>query len=222
VKTKAASGIIAATQIAAGDDRTRYDGIATALHWLTVMLVLAQFGLAQLWGFAPRPTRHLMIVTHMSFGIILTLVLIVRIAWRLMPGHQVRAATVGWLEVASKSVHYLLYALLSIEAVLGFLLRWSGNEAMTFFGLLIPPPFAPFSKPAHAWVGDTHDWIAWTIIILAAGHAGAALFHSFVLHDDVLWRMLPGRHARREEAQVPVPTAGVTAVTRIRAVVRRF
>jgi len=205
VKTKTAPGIVAATQIAAGDDRTRYDGIAMMLHWLTVLLVLTQFGLAQLWGLAPRPTRHLMIVTHMSFGMLLTLVLIVRIGWRLTPGHQVRAAVVGWVEVASKAVHYLLYGLLSAEAVLGFLLRWSGNEAMSFFGLLMPPPFAPFSKPAHAWIGDVHGWIAWTIIILAAGHAGAALFHSFVLHDDVLWRMLPGRHARREAVRSPSP-----------------
>jgi cytochrome b561 len=67
----------------------------------------------------------------------------------------------------------------------------SGKEAMSFFGLLIPPPFAPFSKPAHELVGDAHNWIGWTIIILAGGHAAAALFHHFVLRDDILRRMLP-------------------------------
>ena len=83
---------LAATRVAAGDDRTRYDDFAIALHWLTVLLVLAQFGLAELWGLAARPTRHVMIVTHTSFGILLTLVLVVRIAWRLTPGHRVRPA----------------------------------------------------------------------------------------------------------------------------------
>lgn len=195
--SKATSGIAAATRVAAGDDRTRYDDVAVALHWLTVFLVLAQFVLAEFWGFAPRPTRHLMIVTHMSFGILLTLVLIVRVAWRLAPGHQVAALAEGWVERASTAVHYLLYALLAAEAVLGFVLRWSGNEAMSFFGLLIPPPFAPFSREAHHLVGEFHEWIGWTIVFLAAGHALAALYHHFVLRDDVLRRMLPRRSPSR-------------------------
>lgn len=185
--------IVTATRIAAGDDRTRYDTIAITLHWLTVALVLIQFGLAELWGYFPRAPRHLMIVAHMSFGILLTLVVVARIAWRLAPGHQVSAAASGPAEVAAKAVHYLLYGLLCVQAALGFVLRWSGNEGMSFFGLLLPPPFAPFSKPAHALVGDAHNWVGWTIIVLAAGHAAAALFHHFVLSDDVLRRMLPGR-----------------------------
>lgn len=198
-------GAVAAARIAAGDDRTRYDPVAKSLHWLTVAIVLWQFASSQLWGYFPRAPRHLMIVGHMSLGITLAAVVVARIAWRLMPGHQVRAAVSGWVELASKAVHYLLYAMLATEAVLGFVLRWSGKESMSFFGLLIPPPFAPFSKPAHQLVGEFHEWLGWAIIILAAGHAAAALFHHFVLRDDVLWRMLPGRRARRAEVRAPTP-----------------
>ena len=180
-----------ATRVAAGDDRTVYDNFTVTLHWLTVVLVLAQFALAETWGWFARPTRHLMIVTHMSFGIILTAVIVIRIAWRLTPGHQIPPAASGLTELAAKTVHYLLYVMLAAEAVLGFLLRWSGNEAMSFFGILIPPPFAPFSKPAHHLVGEIHEWNGWAIIILAAGHAAAALYHHYGLHDRVLSRMLP-------------------------------
>jgi cytochrome b561 len=182
-----------ATRIAAGDDRTQYDSFSILLHWITVILVLAQFGLAQTWGFAPKPTRHLMIVSHMSFGILLSAVLIVRIGWRLLPGHESPAAAVGWIERAAKGGHYLLYALLVSEAVLGFVLRWSGNESMSFFGLPIPSPFAPTDKATHHAIGEAHDFIGWTIIVIAAVHAAAALFHHFVLRDDVLKRMLPGK-----------------------------
>jgi cytochrome b561 len=131
-----------------------------------------------------------MIVAHMSLGIVLAAVVVARIAWRLIPGHQVRAAVSGWVEVASKGVHYLLYGLLATQAALGFVLRWSGGEAMSFFGLPIPSPFAAWSKPAHHLVGELHNWVGWTIIALAAGHAAAALFHHF---------------ARREEARAPSP-----------------
>jgi cytochrome b561 len=186
-----------ATRIAAGDDRTRYDGFAIALHWITAALVVLQFGLAETWGFAERPARHLMIVSHMSFGILLSAVILVRIVWRFIPGHQVAASQSGYVELASKAVHYLLYVLLVAEAVLGYTLRWSGNESMSFFGLLIPPPFEPFSKPVHHLVGDMHEWTGWAIVILATGHALAGLFHHYVVKDDVLVKMLPWVRVRR-------------------------
>lgn len=185
-----------ATRAAAGDRRVRYDGFSMALHWTTAGLVVLMFLLAEFWGFVSRPIRREMIVAHMSFGILLTLVLVVRIGWRLTPGHRVQDATTGVVEIAAKCVHALLYVLLAAQAVLGFVLRWSGNEAMSFFGRQIPPPFAPFSKPAHHLVGVLHIWNAWIIIIVAGGHAGAALFHHYILRDDVLWRMLPGMKRR--------------------------
>lgn len=180
-----------ATRIAAGDDRTSYDSFAIALHWTTASLVIVQFLLAEFWEDFARPTRHLMITTHMSLGILLTAVVLIRIVWRLIPGHQMPTAVSGWREIASKSVHYLFYVLLLVQAVLGFVMRWSGNEAMSFFGLQIPPPFAPFSKPLHHLIGDLHNWNGWLIVILAAGHAAAALYHHYALHDRVLSRMLP-------------------------------
>jgi cytochrome b561 len=183
------------TRIAPGGGRATYDGFAITLHWLTALLVVTQFGLAETWGFFPRPARHLMIVSHMSFGILLSAIIVLRIVWRLTPGHRVRDATAGLVEIASKTVHFVLYVLLAAEAVLGFTLRWSGNETMSFFGILIAPPFAPFSKPAHQLVGNLHNWGGWAIVILAAGHAAAALVHQYVLRDGLLARMLPGRAA---------------------------
>src|SRR5690348_2918265 len=114
---------VVVTRIAAGDDRTRYDDFALWLHWLTVVLVLLQFGLAELWCFVARPARSLMIDGLMSFGILLAAVVVVRIAWRLLPGHRVRPAVSGLVESAAKTVHYLLYVLLCVQAVSGFVLR---------------------------------------------------------------------------------------------------
>ena len=196
---------VKALRVAAGDARSRYDDFAIFLHWLTALLVLAQFALSQTWGFAPKPTRHLMIVAHMSFGILLAATVIVRLAWRFTPGHRVRPAWAGPTEWLAVGVHWLLYALLAAEAVLGFLLRWSGDEAMSFFGLQIPPPFEAWSKPAHHLVGEIHEYVGWTIVVLAAGHALAGIAHHVVLKDDVLWRMIPGEKARRMTDAAPSP-----------------
>lgn len=185
------NGFDAATRIAAADDGANYDRVAIWLHWATAVLVVLQFALGQTWGWFPRPTRHLMIVTHMSFGIILTAVVLARVLWRFILGHHVRSIVTGWVRIASAVVHYLLYILLVIQAVLGFLSRWEGNEAMSFFGLKIPSPFNGAGHEVADQLQDVHNWVGWAIIVLATGHGAAALYHHYGLHDRVLGRMFP-------------------------------
>jgi cytochrome b561 len=180
-----------ATRIAAGDDGERYDNVAVSLHWLTAVLVIAQFALGQTWGWFPRPTRQLMVVTHMSIGIVLLVVVVVRVLWRFVLRHHVRSLETGWVRIASITLHYILYALLLTEGVLGFLSRWEGNEAMSFFGLQISSPFTGSGQKLAHQLQDIHNWVGWAIIILAFGHAFAALYHHYVLKDRVLARMLP-------------------------------
>jgi len=179
-------------RVATGDDGARYDSVAMSLHWITVFLVLANFALAETWEDFARPTRHLMVLTHMSFGTLIALAIIARIAWRLAPGHQIPPAAAGLAELAAKVGHYLLYALLVASAILGFVLRWSGGEAMSFFGIEIPSPIPTVSRAMNHQIGELHEWVGWAIIVVAAGHALAALYHHFVVKDDVLRRMLPG------------------------------
>lgn len=180
-----------ATRIAAGDDGRNYDSVAVALHWATAALVVVQFALGQTWGWFARPTRHLMIVTHMSFGMILTAVIVARLLWRFVFRHHLHPLETGLVRIASTAVHYLLYLLLATEAVLGFLSRWEGNEAMSFFGLQISPPFTGSGQKLAHQLQDIHNWVGWAIVILALGHAAAAFYHYYFLKDRVLGRMLP-------------------------------
>jgi cytochrome b561 len=194
-----------ATRIVAGDDRLHYDGLEMGLHWLTALLVVTLYLLAQAWGFVPRgsPERHALQNIHVSIGLLLIAVLLARIAWRLGPGRRVLPATTGLIELAAQITHYALYALLIAVVALGVLWRWANGDPLSLFGLFtIPAPFA-FDKAEKALFGDLHNLVATMIIILAGLHAAAALFHHFFLRDDVLWRMLPGRGARRAEAEVP-------------------
>jgi cytochrome b561 len=184
-------GFDQATRIVAGDTGENYDSVAIALHWLTAALVVVQFTLGQTWDWFSRPIHHLMVVTHMSFGIILTFVIVARLLWRFALRHHARPLETGWVRIASTSVHYLFYGLLSIEVVLGFLSRWEGNESMSFIGLQIPTPFTGSGQKLAHQLQEIHNWIGWAIIVLAVGHALAALYHYYVLKDRVLGRMLP-------------------------------
>ncbi|MGE5563567.1 MAG: cytochrome b [Bacillota bacterium] len=180
-----------ATRIAAGDDKTDYDNVAISLHWLTALLVVVQFALAETWDYFAKPTRQGMESIHVSFGILLTLVVLARLAWRWMPGHQRSSLAAGWMRTASKGVHYLLYGLLVAQAGLGWVIGWAAGKPIHFFGVAIPGPFEAFARPVRHDIREIHSLVGWAIVILALMHALAALYHHYVLRDRVLGRMLP-------------------------------
>ena len=181
-----------ATRIAAGDVGRDYDDVAVGLHWATAILVLIQFLLGVTWDYFPDPMVGEMQTLHISLGVALTAVIIARIVWQLTPGHQRPSIVGGWVRLASKGVHYLLYLLLVVQAGLGWAWRWAQGHPVSFFGLFaIPGPFGKLERPTRHLISEFHEYIAWAIVIIAFGHALAALYHHYKLHDRVLGRMMP-------------------------------
>lgn len=188
------SPLAAGTRVIAGDDGTNYDNVAVALHWTTAALVLIQFVSAITWDYFPHDTQETLQSVHVSLGVLLTAVIVARLVWRLMPGHQIPSLEIGWIRLASKGVHYLLYALLVAQVVSGFLFRWAQGHPVSFFGLFgIPGPFGRLPRPERHTINQIHEYIGWAIVIIAFAHALAALYHHYALKDRVLRRMLPKR-----------------------------
>jgi cytochrome b561 len=184
------------SQIAGGDDGAvaagRYDTVALTLHWLTAALVVTLFALAEIWGFLPKgPLRHGLQSIHISLGLALVAVVVLRILWRASLSRRLPSVANGLLAAAAHAMHYVLYLLLLVMIVSGPIRDWSRGHPIGFFGLFSVA--APFAVPAnwHAPSSLIHFWAAWTIIVLAALHAVAALFHHYALRDGTLLRMTP-------------------------------
>ena len=172
--------------------KARYDRWTICLHWLTALLVVGLFAAAYVWNSLPpgTPLRKWLQAIHISFGLLFTVVFVIRLFWRSSRGRRL-ATEADAIGILSKGMHILLYALLTAQVVLGFLLRWAQGEPFLFFGLFsVPSLFGPDKALSHIfeWL---HNYTAWIIIILAAGHAIGALTHHYLLRDDVLKRMLP-------------------------------
>ena len=170
-----------------------YDRTTIVLHWLTVALVIALFALAEGWDFLQHGTllRKELQSLHISLGILLAVVLAVRLGWRVTSGSRFPAPVTSLQNLAAKAIHYLLYILLTVQVVLGFLYRWAQAEPFTFFGLFTVQFSVSKNNSLDDLFGSYHNTVAWIIIILAGVHAAAALLHYYVLRDDVLQRMLP-------------------------------
>lgn len=171
----------------------RYDRVTIAFHWLTALLVLALFGTAFGWNYLPREW-HLRSLedVHVSLGIALAVVLVSRLAWRVVGGRKLAAVGNAVTAPLSRLMHWALYLLLAVQVSLGFSLRWLQGEDFSFFGLVSVPNlfFSPDRAAAHQ-LEELHNLAGWTLIYLAGAHALAALAHRYILRDGVLRRMLP-------------------------------
>lgn len=171
-----------------------YGSSQKAIHWVVFLLVIGLYGLTYAEDLFPRgdPNRDLVWWFHISFGLLLFALVILRVSLRLVYGAPELPSEMRPLERwLAKIAHLLLYALLVAIPVLGILLTWFRGDALSFFGLFtIPSPFLP-DRPTAGFIKELHELCANLILALAGLHAIAALWHHFVRKDDVLKRMLP-------------------------------
>src|SRR5450756_265983 len=92
----------------------RYDRPSIVLHWVTAVLVLLLWPIAQFIDDFPRGTARVAARSvHITLGVVLLAVLVGRIFWRLRSGRRLPLAGRGWVGYLAKTVHYVLYGLLA-------------------------------------------------------------------------------------------------------------
>ena len=167
------------------------------LHWWIAALVFAGFSLA--WVMVAVPLRQLLLKfalyqLHKTIGLTvfglaaIRLVVLLRLG---RPGWD--AALPPWQRHAAKTMHVLLYGLLFVVPVLGYLTAaTSVTEVPTLFLGVIPiPHIAAADAALSAVVTPVHRALAVALVLLACAHALAAVRHH-VLGSDVLRRMWRG------------------------------
>ncbi len=176
------------------NSRDRYGAIPQALHWTTVVLVLLAWLLGQFGDDLPtRAAEATGLFIHMSAGLLVLALLVLRLLWRVgdaSPAAEPTAFGV-WLDRAADLAHWALYALLIAVPVSGIVLQFARGYALPLFGMSeIASPWAA-DRAFSRSVREVHEVLANALVILAAVHAAAALFHHWVLRDRTLVRMLP-------------------------------
>ncbi len=175
--------------------RNTYTGTAKFLHWLIVALLITQFVLAWTMPHIGRDTKVTTLISlHFSFGTTILLIAVLRFFWRMTHGEPAPQDGVPpWQMRTARVVHWLLYVLLFVVPILGWLnASWRGYP-VTLFGLLEMPKLLATRAQSWGWTGDVHGLLANYLLLALVGiHVAAALYHHFLRRDGVLQRILPG------------------------------
>ncbi|SDM64894.1 Cytochrome b561 [Franzmannia pantelleriensis] len=172
----------------------RWGLVAILLHWLSAAVIIGLFALGWwMTGLSYFDSWYnLGPWWHRSLGVLLLLATLLRVGWRIVQptpqaqGHRFErmAAHVG---------HILLYVLLLVVLISGYMISTANGRGISVFGWFEAPAIL-YGLPNQASVaGNVHWYSALALMILAAGHALAAFKHHFIDRHDTLVRMLRPR-----------------------------
>ncbi|MCL1074113.1 cytochrome b [Shewanella dokdonensis] len=177
-----------------------YTGTAKVLHWamaiviLTAMAIGAYSGLFLSYGIdaAHDLQKSETITLHKSIATISLFLIVLRIIWRVT--HRPPALT-GMSQLMIKAAHaghHLLYLLMVLVPVVGWAYSSAAGYPIPVAGLFTIPPLLPKSPDLVPYIAPVHSVLAYTLLVVIAGHAAFALKHYFIDKDDTLQSMLPG------------------------------
>ena len=171
----------------------RYSGVAMLLHWVTAVLVIMNWQIAERAEDFDGPLRGEIMNYHKAFGMTILALTLVRLAWRLAHPSVVRTPDLKrWERLLAKTVHILFYVLLIGLPLGGWLATSLMDRPVDFFGLFTIPELPVGSnKDLGGEVYDVHETGAKFMLLLIVLHVAGALKHTIIDRDGTLWRMLP-------------------------------
>ena len=172
---------------------TRYTLTAIALHWLIFALIACGFTLALYMVDLPlSPQKLKYFGWHKWIGVTVFMLAVARLLWRLTHGAPAMPAEMpAWQRSAALATHVLLYALIVIIPVTGWLYSSAAGVPTVYLGVIQLPDLLAKNKALAEQLKWTHITLNYALLALVVAHVAAALHHHLVARDDVLRRMLP-------------------------------
>ena len=192
---------------------SRYQPVLVALHWLLALMIigllcLGFFVLAQMPNTDARKLDIL--VWHMSGGMLVLVLMILRLIIRRWSARPAKAATGSpLLDRLASMAHVGLYVIVFLMIATGWTTGWLISGAFQPNGEPLPDNFAVF--PTF----KAHAVLAALLAILIAAHVAAAFYHQLVLKDGLFRRMWFGQRsivAAEKEQDVAIASPGVRQI----------
>ncbi|MBF6992670.1 MULTISPECIES: cytochrome b [Cupriavidus] len=171
-----------------------YGATAIALHWIVALAIFGAFGLGLYMTGIPglTPTKLKLYSWHKWLGVTIFAVALLRVLWRAThAAPPVAPGTPVWQARAAAGAHHLLYLLIVIVPISGYLYSLAAGVPVVYLGLWKMPVLIEKNDELKEVLKFAHAWLNYLMAAVVVVHAAAAVKHQFVDRDGTLGRMLP-------------------------------
>jgi cytochrome b561 len=173
--------------------RRYYDGLQKSLHWIVALCVITIIPVGITMNRIEGDIQNTLFNFHKSLGALILMLMTLRLIYRLVKGVPKDTELPAFFRIVGGATHWILYALLIITPIMGYVANSAYGAATPFFGLFELPPIVGKNDALSETLFARHKLLGYATGLVAAAHIGAALFHYVIRRDGVLQRMLPGR-----------------------------
>lgn len=179
----------------------RFSNISISIHWISVLLILFAIVLGLLRPlFEDNGWDELALTLHRQLGLAVLLLLACRLFFRMSTLKIDKKSTtvspfIYWSGFLS---HVFLYSLLIALPILGWAMTNAQGHTVHFLGILNLPNILTVDPDWADTFQEWHELAGNVLMAVVALHAAAALFHHYVLKDEVLVGMLPNLGRRND------------------------
>jgi cytochrome b561 len=171
----------------------RFGWLSQSFHWSIALVLLGQIPLA--WYMIDLPLSPDKLGTyalHKSIGMTLFALAVGRAVWAVLAKRPALPDTMPrWQVIASKAVEGLLYIIVIVMPITGWLMSSAANFPVSVFGMFTLPDLVAPDETLFENLRRAHMMQSRLLIALAGIHILAALKHHFIDKDNVLMSMLP-------------------------------
>ncbi len=172
--------------------RLHYGTTAKALHWTIVALLIVQYSIGWLMPDVHGGPPGVPMIWHISIGTVILALIVARFLWRLTHPVAPESSFPAWQRITSEAVHWLLYVLVLLTTLSGWLFASARGWKVSWFFFAPMPMLTSGNSDLVKALDGWHQNFMWALLIVAGVHIGAALLHLFYYRDGVMQRMLPG------------------------------
>ncbi|RTL41980.1 MAG: cytochrome b, partial [Rhodocyclaceae bacterium] len=97
----------------------------------------------------------------------------------------------AWQHKIAEGTHHLLYLLMFLVPLSGWLMSSAKGFQVVYFGVLPIPDLIGKDKELGELLEEMHEVLSWSLISLVGLHLAGALKHHIIDKDSTLRRMLP-------------------------------